>query len=130
MYLTNTKHLLFNNLHAAIPPLDGQTCPEVGWKWIFFPDLRHETRQQVVVEVGWRDLQSYAGSVTDLVMYLTNAKHLLFNNLHAAIPPLDGQTCPEVGWKWIFFPDLRHETRQQVVVEVGCRDLQSCWECY
>ena len=42
---------------------------------------------------------NHAGSVTDLVIYLTNAKHLLFNNLHAAIPPLDGQTCPEVGLK-------------------------------
>ena len=39
---------------------------------------------------------NHAGGVTDLVIYLTNAKHLLFNNLHAVIPPLDGQTCLEV----------------------------------
>ena len=42
---------------------------------------------------------NHAGGVTDLVIHLTNANHLLFNNLHAAIPPLDGQTCPEVGLK-------------------------------
>ena len=35
-----------------------------------------------------------------------------------------------VGRKSRFFPDLSHETCQQVVVEVGWRDLQSCWECY
>ena len=44
-------------------------------------------------------LQKYvykgAGSVTDLVIHLTNAKHLIFNILHAVIPPLDGQTCPK-----------------------------------
>jgi len=68
MYLTNAKHLLFNNLHAAIPPLDGQTFPEVdGWKSRFFPDLRHETRQQVVVEVGWRDLQIMLGVLLTLL---------------------------------------------------------------
>ena len=60
--------------------------------------------------MGLRDL-NHAGSVTDLVIHLTNAKHLLFNNLHADIPPLDGQTCPEVGRKSGFFPDLRHEIR-------------------
>ena len=43
----------------------------------------------------WRTLQNHAGGVTDLVIYLTNAKHLLFNILHAVIPPLDGQTLPE-----------------------------------
>ena len=49
---------------------------------------------------------NHTGSVTDLVIYLTNAKHLLFNNLHAGIPPLDGQTCPEVGRKSRFFANL------------------------
>ena len=29
---------------------------EVGWKLIFFPDLRHETRQHGAVKVWWRDL--------------------------------------------------------------------------
>ena len=85
--------------------------PEVGRKSRFFPDLRHETRQHGAVKVWWRALQS-CWECSSLVIHLYNAKHLLFKHLHAAIPPLDGQTCLRVGRKSRFFPDLRHETRQ------------------
>ena len=43
------------------------------------------------------------GVFTDLVIHLYNAKHLLFSNLHAAIPPLDGQTCLKLAENRDFF---------------------------
>ena len=101
---TNAKHLLFNNLHAAIyPHLMAKHCPEVGWKSRFFPDLRHETRQHGAVKVWWRDLQScWECSLTLLYIY-TNAKHLLFNNLHAAIPHLMAKHCLKLAGNRDFF---------------------------
>jgi len=55
----------YNVLIAIKPllylPLDGQTCPEVGWNQDFFllsETERHETRQHMAVKVWWRDLQS------------------------------------------------------------------------
>ena len=42
-----------------------------------------------------QDVYKGAGNNTDLVIYLPNTKHLLFNILQADIPPLDGQTLAE-----------------------------------
>ena len=50
-----------------------------------------------------QDVYKGAGNNTDLVIYLPNAKHLLFNILQADIPPLDGQTLPESRQKIRFF---------------------------
>jgi len=97
-----------------MPPLDGQTLPEsrqeieiLGMKpanmWLPKYD-------------GWT--YNHAGSVHQLVIHLHIAKQPLFNNLHAAIPPLDGQTLPESRQEIKIFPDLRHETRQHVAVKV------------
>ena len=47
-------------------------------------------------EVGWR-AHKHAGSVTDLVIHLTNTKQSIFEHLHDGVPPLDGQTCQKVG---------------------------------
>ena len=55
------------------------------------------------------------GVFINLLCTLYNAKQPLFNNLHAAIPPLDGQTLPESRQK---IEDLRQETCQHVAVKV------------
>ena len=47
-----------------------------------------------------------------------------------AYPHLMAKHCLTIGRKSWFFPDLRHETCQQVAVKVWWRDLQSCWWCY
>ena len=57
--------------------------------------------------------------------------HTMPNNhycqhLHAAIPPLDGQTLPDQSAE---NRDLRQETCLHVAVKVWWMDLQSCWEC-
>ena len=44
-----------------------------------------------------------AESVHQLVIHLYIAKQPLFNNLHAAIPPLDGPTLPESRQEIEFF---------------------------
>ena len=127
---TNAKHLLFNNLHAAIPPLDGQTLPE---SWL---EIEIFSWSEAWNPPTWgcksmvEGLTIMLGVLLTLLYIYTNAKHLLFNNLHAAIPHLMAKHCLRVGWKSIFFPDLRHETRQHGAVKVWWRDLQSCWECY
>jgi len=46
-----------------------------------------------------RGCYNHAGGVTDLVIYLDNANHLLLQHLHDGIPPLDGQTCLTVSRK-------------------------------
>ena len=46
-----------------------------------------------------------------------------------AYPHLMAKHCLIVGRNSWFFPDLRHETHQQVAVKVWWKDLQSCVEC-
>jgi len=55
-------HTIPNNHYCstymvAYPHLMAKHCLRVGRKSGLFPDLRHETGQQVAVKVWWRDLQ-------------------------------------------------------------------------
>jgi len=74
--------------------------PNIAWKSAENQNLRHETRQHVAVKVWWVDLQSCWECSSTCYIHLYIAKQPLFNNLHAAIPPLDGQTL-SVCWQKI-----------------------------
>ena len=128
IHLYNAKHLLFKQPTCCYTPTWWPNLPEVGRKSRFFPDLRHETRQHGAVKVWWRDY-NHAGSVHHFVIHLYNAKHLLFKHLHAAIPPLDGQTCLRVGRKSKIFSWSEAWNPPTWGCKSMVEGLQSCWEC-
>jgi len=53
---------------------------------------------------GKASISTHSSSVTVLAIHLTNIKHLLLQHLNAAIPPLDGPTCPKVDLILRFLP--------------------------
>ena len=118
-----------NNYMLLYPHLMAKLAWELAENRDFFPDLRHETCQHGAVKVWWRALQSCWECYITLLYTHTMPNIYYCSNLHAVIPPLDGQTCLRVGRKSRFFPDLRHETCQHGAVKVWWRALQSCWEC-
>ena len=112
-----------------IPPLDGQTCPEVGWKSRFFPDLRQEIRQHGAVKVWWRALQSCWECSLTLLYTHTMPNIYYCSTCMLLYPHLMAKLALKLAGKSRFFPDLRHEIRQHGAVKVWWRALQSCWEC-
>ena len=110
-----------------IPPLDGQTLPD--------------SRQKIEIWEAWNlptcGCKSMVERLTIMLGVFINLlyTHTMPNNHYCStymtgIPPLDGQTLPDQSAEnQRFFPELRHETCQQVAVKVCWKDLQSCWEC-
>ena len=98
----NAKHLLFKQPTCCYTPTWWPNLPEVGRKSRFFPDLRHETRQHGAVKVWWRDLQSCWECSSPCYTSITMPNIYYSSNLHAAIPPLDGQTCLKLAEIEIF----------------------------
>ena len=87
IYVLRLNLLVKKRLEATRPiPCVGTRERGNGW-------LRSEAKLHTQKYDGWT--YNHAGSVHQLVIHLYIAKQPLFNNLHAAIPPLDGQTLPE-----------------------------------
>ena len=124
-------HTMPNNHYCstymmAYPHLMTKHCLIVGRNSWFFPDLRHETCQHGAVKVWWRDLQS-----------CWECSSTCYTPIQCQTTTIVAPTWwhtptwwPNIAWELAENPDFFLIWGKKLVVEVGWRDLQPCWECY